>query len=143
MIIDAKSIILTLAIVGVAGYFGLQLIRSFALSIAQENHDANLATDMSIEAKRAKREREADAAAMAAFAKVEPLLPASVVSRGMNLSQGQAVVPSKPPQAATSGGLQNSVVEHGEKEEEGHLMGEVDLESPASQEAAAVADEER
>eukprot|EP00956_Cyclotella_meneghiniana_P027744 scaffold63015_cov68-Cyclotella_meneghiniana.AAC.3 len=54
MIIDAKTIAFTLAIVGVASYFGLQLIRSFALSIAQENHDANLATDMSVEAKRGK-----------------------------------------------------------------------------------------
>lgn len=51
MIIDAKTIAFTLAVVSVASYFGLQLIRSFALSIAQENHDANLATDMSVEAK--------------------------------------------------------------------------------------------
>ncbi|KAL3801800.1 hypothetical protein HJC23_001196 [Cyclotella cryptica] len=144
MIIDAKTIIITIAIVGVAGYFGLQLIRSFALSIAQENHDANLATDMTIEAKRAKREREADAAAMAAFAKVEPLLPASVVSRGMALPQGQ-VVPtskSKPPQAPISGGLQDSAGKDVEKEE-GSLTGEVDVEAPVLQEADADTDEER
>lgn len=81
MIIDAKTITLTLVIVAVAAYFGLQFIRQLTLSIAQENHDANLAMDMTEEAKRAKRQRDADAAASAAFAKVEPLLPASVVSK--------------------------------------------------------------
>ena len=81
MIIDAKTITLTLVIVVVAAYFGLQFIRQLTLSIAQENHDANLAMDMTEEAKRAKRQRDADAAASAAFAKVEPLLPASVVSK--------------------------------------------------------------
>ena len=125
MIIDAKTIAFTLAIVGVASYFGLQLIRSFALSIAQENHDANLATDMSVEAKvtyrlfilqlfavfadlfhfhyhkRARREQEADAAALAAFAKVEPLLPANIVNKGMDL---KTVAPSKPSHAAASTG---------------------------------------
>lgn len=78
MIIDAKTVVITFAIIGVALYFGLGAIRSFALSIAQENHDANLALDMTEEARRAKRERDADAAATAAFAKVEPLLPASI-----------------------------------------------------------------
>jgi hypothetical protein len=105
MIIDAKTIIITLALVGIAGYFGLQLIRSFALSIAQENHDANLAVDMSVEAKRARREQEADAAAMAAFAKVEPLLPASVVNKGMSLKSKAAK-----PAAPSSGGLQAPLV---------------------------------
>lgn len=143
MIIDAKTIIITLAIVGVAGYFGLQLIRSFALTIAQENHDANLATDMSIEAKRAKRERDADAAAMAAFAKVEPLLPASVVSRGINLTQGQVAAASKPPRAPASRGLHESAGNVVEIEEEGNLTGEVDVEAPAPQEADAITDEER
>ena len=81
MIIDAKTVILTFAIIGVATYFGLGAIRSFALSIAEENHDANLAADMTDEAKRAKRVREADEAATQAFAKVEPLLPASVVGQ--------------------------------------------------------------
>ncbi|KAL7469471.1 hypothetical protein ACHAXS_009726 [Conticribra weissflogii] len=87
MYIDAKTVIFTLAIVAVGAYFGLQLIRKFALSIAQENHDANLAIDMTEEARRAKRERDADAAASAAFAKVEPLLPSSVVTKGMNLTK--------------------------------------------------------
>lgn len=105
MIIDAKTVVLTLIVIFVASYFGLQFIRSFALSIAQENHDANLATDMSIEAKRARREQEADAAAMAAFAKVEPLLPSSIVNKGMNLkTKPQA---AQPMQAPSSGGLEN------------------------------------
>jgi hypothetical protein len=81
MIIDAKTILITIIIVGVASYFGLNLIRSFALSIAQENHDANLAMDMNEQSRRAKRERLADEAANAAYAKVEPLLPSSVVAK--------------------------------------------------------------
>ena len=85
MIIDAKTVIITFLIIGVASYLGLGAIRSFALSIAQENHDANLAMDMTEEARRAKRERDADEAATAAFAKVEPLLPASVVAKGAAL----------------------------------------------------------
>ena len=89
MIIDAKTVIFTLIVVGIAAYAGLGFIRSFALSIAQENHDANLAMDMTEEARRARRERDADAAASAAFAKVEPLLPSSVVTKGMSLSKGQ------------------------------------------------------
>ena len=112
MIIDAKTIVITLVIVGVASYFGLQLIRSFALSIAQENHDANLAIDMTEEARRAKRERDADAAASAAFAKVEPLLPARVVTKGTKHSQGSGAGSlakkkniSQPSAAPSSGGL--------------------------------------
>mmetsp|Transcript_19771 Transcript_19771/g.30850 ORF Transcript_19771/g.30850 Transcript_19771/m.30850 type:complete len:115 (+) Transcript_19771:167-511(+) len=84
MIIDAKTITLTLVIVVVAGYFGLQFIRQLTLSIAQENHDANLAMDMTEEAKRARRQRDADAAASAAFEKVENLLPASVIKAKAN-----------------------------------------------------------
>ena len=87
MIIDAKTILITIIIVGVASYFGLNLIRSFALSIAQENHDANLAMDMNEQSRRAKRERLADEAANAAYAKVEPLLPSSVVAK-KNQHQG-------------------------------------------------------
>lgn len=81
MIIDAKTILITLIIVGAASYFGLNLIRSFALSIAQENHDANLAMDITEQSRRAKRERLADEAANAAYAKVEPLLPSSVIAK--------------------------------------------------------------
>lgn len=83
MIIDAKTVAITLVIVAVAGYFGLQFIRQLTLSIAQENHDANLEMDMTEEAKRSKRQRDADAAASVAFEKVEPLLPASVVSKNI------------------------------------------------------------
>jgi hypothetical protein len=85
MIIDAKTVLITFIIIGVGIYFGLSAIRAFALSIAQENHDANLALDMTEEARRARREREADEAATVAFAKVEPLLPASVVAKGVGL----------------------------------------------------------
>ena len=85
MIIDAKTVIITFVIIGVAMYLGLGAIRSFALSIAQENHDANLAADMTEEARRARREKEADDAATQAFAKVAPLLPVSVASKGTGL----------------------------------------------------------
>jgi len=84
MIIDAKTVVITFSIIGVAMYLGLGAIRSFALSIAQENHDANLAIDQSEEARRVKRERDADNAASIAFAKVEPLLPASALPQSSN-----------------------------------------------------------
>jgi hypothetical protein len=102
MIIDAKTVIITFIIIGVGIYFGLAAIRSFALSIAQENHDANLAIDMTEEARRARREREADEAATVAFAKVEPLLPASVVAKGASL--GTTATTKKMPQSAPSSG---------------------------------------
>mmetsp|Transcript_5716 Transcript_5716/g.9019 ORF Transcript_5716/g.9019 Transcript_5716/m.9019 type:complete len:93 (+) Transcript_5716:58-336(+) len=73
MIIDAKTIIITLVIVLGAGIYGLKFIRQFALQIAQENHDAVVAMDQQEEQQRLKKERAADAAA-AAFAKVEPIL---------------------------------------------------------------------
>lgn len=137
MIIDEKTIIITLAIVGVAGYFGLQLIRSFALSIAQENHDANLAADMSVEAKRARREQEADAAAMAAFAKVEPLLPASVVNKGMSLRAKPDVKVHVP----SGGGLQTRPetleTSISRNQEEATLTTAVDEEKPLDQLIAA------
>lgn len=76
MIIDAKTVIITLVFI-VAGFFmGLRMVRAFALSIAQENHDANVALDQAEEEKRLKLERNADVAAASAFAKVEPLLSA-------------------------------------------------------------------
>jgi len=74
MILDAKTIILTLIIVLIALYCGLKFVRAFALSIAQENHDANVAMDQAEEEQRLKREKQADAAAANAYAKVEPLL---------------------------------------------------------------------
>ena len=74
MIIDAKSIVITLLVVVVAFAWGLKFIRQFALQIAQENHDAVAAMDQEEEQQRLKKERQADAEAAAAFAKVEPLL---------------------------------------------------------------------
>ena len=77
MIINAPTIIITLIIIGIAFFFGLQFVRNFALQIAQENHDAILAMDQAEDEKRKKRERDADAAAASAYAQVEPLLTQS------------------------------------------------------------------
>jgi len=75
MLINAKTIVITLIIV-VAGFlWGIKFIRKFALQIAQENHDAIAAMDQAEEQERLKKERAADAAASAAFAKVENTLP--------------------------------------------------------------------
>lgn len=74
MIINAPTIVVTLIIITIAFYGGLMLVRKFALSIAQENHDANRAADLAEQNRRAKREKMADAAAASAFAKVEPIL---------------------------------------------------------------------
>ena len=74
MIIDAKSVVLTLLIVVIAFYGGLRFVRAFALSIAQENHNANLEMDQHEQELQRKREKAADQAAASAFAKVEPLL---------------------------------------------------------------------
>jgi hypothetical protein len=81
MIIDAKTIVITLVVVLVAFKWGLQFIRQFALQIAQENHGAVAAMDQEEEQQRLKKERSADAAAAAAFAKVEPLLPVSKIAQ--------------------------------------------------------------
>ena len=75
MIIDAKSIILTLIVVAVAFIWGIKFIRKFALQIAQENHAAVAAMDQEDEQDRRKKERAADAAASAAFAKVGNTVP--------------------------------------------------------------------
>eukprot|EP00567_Pseudictyota_dubia_P004192 CAMPEP_0197457010 /NCGR_PEP_ID=MMETSP1175-20131217/44884_1 /TAXON_ID=1003142 /ORGANISM="Triceratium dubium, Strain CCMP147" /LENGTH=47 /DNA_ID= /DNA_START= /DNA_END= /DNA_ORIENTATION= len=45
MIIDTKTVVITLVIVAIALYAGLQVVRRFALTIAQENLDANMAID--------------------------------------------------------------------------------------------------
>lgn len=74
MIIDAKSVIFTLIVVLVAGYFGLKFIRKFALQIAEENHQAIRSMDAEEDEARQKKERQADAAAASAFAKVQPIL---------------------------------------------------------------------
>jgi hypothetical protein len=67
-----------LVMVTIALYFGLKFVRSFALQIAQENHEALLAQDEAADNKRQKKERAADAAAASAFAKVQPILTAPV-----------------------------------------------------------------
>lgn len=77
MIIDAKSIIVTLLIVAIAFVWGLKLVRKFALEIAQENHDAVTAMEQKDEQQRLRKERAADAAADAAFAQVKPILKIS------------------------------------------------------------------
>ena len=74
MIIDAKSIILTLIIVILGCYGGLKFVRKFALQIAQENHDAIKAMDAEEDEHRQKRERVANAEVDSAFAKVKPIL---------------------------------------------------------------------
>lgn len=74
MIIDVKTVVLTLLIVLAAFFWGIKFIRNFALQIAQENLAAVTAMDQEEEQQRLKRERNADAAAAAAFSKVEPLL---------------------------------------------------------------------
>ena len=78
MIIDAKTILLCLVGMAVFLYGGLQLIRQFALQIAQENHDAVLAMDQKADQERRRKERAADQAAQAAFAKVSPILTTPV-----------------------------------------------------------------
>jgi hypothetical protein len=67
-----------LLVVTIALYFGLKFVRSFALQIAQENHEALLAQDEAADTKRQKKERAADAAAASAFAKVQPILTSPV-----------------------------------------------------------------
>jgi hypothetical protein len=74
MIIDAKTVAITLFVIAISLYWGLGFIRKFALQIAKENHDAIAAMDQAEEQERLKKERSADAAAAAAFAKVQPML---------------------------------------------------------------------
>jgi hypothetical protein len=69
-------------VVTFALYFGLKFVRSFALQIAQENHEALLAQDEAADTKRQKKERAADAAAASAFAKVEPILTSPLSGGG-------------------------------------------------------------
>ena len=75
-----------MVIIGVAGFFGLNLIRQFALSIALENHEANIAQDTQEQKKRLKMMEVADAAANAAFQKVQPLLPLNHLSPAVSPS---------------------------------------------------------
>jgi len=57
MIINAHTIIITLIVIVIGAYLALRAIRAFALSIAQENHDAVLAMDAKEEKDRQRRER--------------------------------------------------------------------------------------
>eukprot|EP00536_Pseudo-nitzschia_multiseries_P002746 jgi/Psemu1/301551/fgenesh1_kg.38_\ len=95
MIIDAKTIIFTLVIVAFAFIYALKLIRRFALEIAQENHDAVTAMDQEEEKRRLKQEKAANAAADAAFSKVEPILK-------IQSSVKEISVPTKQPEKETS-----------------------------------------
>ena len=75
MIIDAKSITITLCIIAVACYGGLHMIRQFALQIAKENHDAILQMDM-METEKLQRKLandNADQATIEAYAKVKSM----------------------------------------------------------------------
>merc|ERR1719232_426967 len=121
-----------MVIVGVASYFGLGAIRSFALSIAQENHDANLALDMTEETRRAKRQRDADAAATAAFSKVEPLLPASVVAKGAGGTVAKSATTALPQSAPPSGNSVNITL--------AKAQNEVDEEATQDESVAAAAE---
>lgn len=85
MIINARTIIVTLLVISVAAYLGLRAIRAFALSIAQENHDAVAAMDAKEELDRTKRLRDADAAVAVAAAKVAPLLPSDISEKAKEL----------------------------------------------------------
>ena len=51
-------------------YIGLNMARRFALSIAQDNHDAIVKEDAAAEMMRLRKEREADAAVSIAHQKV-------------------------------------------------------------------------
>ncbi|KAL7562840.1 hypothetical protein ACA910_002458 [Epithemia clementina (nom. ined.)] len=95
MIIDASAIILTLVAVTVGLYGGLQLIRRFALEIAQENHDALAILDQRAEDERIRKERAADAAASSAFAKVQPILTSN------KLASSAAASNTKSPRSTT------------------------------------------
>ena len=89
MIINAKTIILSLLGIAVFMYVGLQLIRQFALQIAQENHDAVLAMDARTEESRRRKERAADQAAQQAFAKVQPILTSPAVAKAASVAESE------------------------------------------------------
>jgi hypothetical protein len=90
MIIDAKTIIVTLIIVSLGFYLGIKLIRGFALQIARENHDAILAMDNAEEGKRRKQERAADSAEASAYAKVKPILTTPAISTAKSTESAPA-----------------------------------------------------
>jgi len=101
MILTTTTITIGIVIIAVAFYAGLHVIRHFALTIAQENHDANMEEDQREVMKRMKKERDADAAASAAFAKVEPMLATTQMK-------------SPPSSAPSSGRLEMETASSGE-----------------------------
>ena len=66
-------------------------MRDFDLSIARENHDANLAMDTEDDRLRLKRERDADAAVASAMTKVAPLLPPKVSKKAQSSVESKLV----------------------------------------------------
>jgi hypothetical protein len=111
MIINAATVLLTLAAIGAATYVGLKLIRAFALQIAKENHDAVLAMDRQEETMRLKqRQRNADAAAESAFAKVKPIVTTTIATATTTNSAATArassttTTPPPPPGSSPSSG---------------------------------------
>jgi uncharacterized membrane protein len=80
-----------LVVVVIALYFGLKFVRSFALQIAQENHEALLAQDEADDTKQKKKERAADAAAASAFAKVQPIMTSPVAKEEAAKAEVSAV----------------------------------------------------
>jgi hypothetical protein len=91
MIINAGTVLLTLALVGIGAYIGLKFVRAFALQIARENHDALLEMDRNEEARKLRqKQRDADAAAESAFAKVRPILTSANVSSSSASAAGAA-----------------------------------------------------
>ena len=103
MIIDASTIVLTLLMVSVGLYGGLQLIRKFALEIAQENHDAMAILDQRAEEERVRKERAADAAASSAFAKVQPIVTQLAQKQPQHQQQQQHVSKAKLGELRTPG----------------------------------------
>ncbi|GKZ00440.1 hypothetical protein MPSEU_000996600 [Mayamaea pseudoterrestris] len=92
MIINTATIILTLVVVTLFAVFGLKIMRSFALQIAQENHDAMAALDQQEEQVRLKKERAADAAAATAFAKIQPIVTKTSNADAAKVDSGVADV---------------------------------------------------
>lgn len=86
MIINTQTVVITLILISIAAYLGLRAIRAFALSIAQENHDAVVAMDAKDSQDRRRRERDADAALATATAKVTPFLPPSASAKAKTLT---------------------------------------------------------
>lgn len=68
----ALVVLISIALLALT-YFGLLFARRFALSIAQENHDAIVEEDAAAERERLKREKEADTAVSAAYTNVQQL----------------------------------------------------------------------